>query len=206
MHYKLNIDFADEVLDTIEKARQKVVLVKHTAGNGDSAVAWVCFKPWENNTVEWKEEFAIYASNSQVQNGATITKLSDRQAVCGMTYPFEAGYFRTPTKSESYASNSYTIKNNYKDLDGITVGLAQDVVVNGEAFESNPINAVFLPCGQSANMTPIERVDIYLKNDIQDSTVITHISSVPLSIVYKEGESVKTVGYNSQTGEFYIKK
>lgn len=206
MDYTLNIDLTEEVLDTIAKAHQKVVLVKHTAGDNDSPVAWVCFKPWMKNTVEWHNDFAVYASNSQVCNGATIHKLSDKPASTGVCYPFMEGYFHQPVGGKNLMQNSYTIENGNDDTDGVTVGLAQDVVVNGEAFEKNPINAVFVPRGQFVTMTPIERVDIYLKNDIIDSTVVSHIQSKPLSVIYEEGEQSHTLGYNSATGQFYMKK
>ena len=45
----------------------------------------------------------------------------------------------------------------------LTFGLAQNVVVNGEGFPNHPINAIYVPFGQAATMTPIERIDIYLK-------------------------------------------
>ena len=77
-------------------------------------------------------------------------------------------------------------------------------MVNGEAFERNPINAVFVPRGQFATMTPIERIDVYLKNDIVDSTVISHIQSKALTVEYGEGESVHTLKYNDVTGQFYL--
>ena len=205
MQYNLNIELSEEVLDVIAKAHQKIVLVKHTAGDNDAPVSWVCFKPWMKNTIEWQNNFAIYASNTEVSHGATIKKLSDKLAATGVCYPFDKGYFNKPTKGENLSKNSYFVRNQNDDTDGVTMGLAQDVVVNGEAFEKNPINAVFVPRGQFATMTPIEQIDVYLKNDIVDSTVISHIQSKPLSVVYAEGEGNHTLGYNENTGEFYLK-
>ena len=204
MKYELNISLTESVLDTIAKAHQRIILVKHTAGDNDTPVAWVGFKPWMNNTVEWENNFAIYASNTEVRSGATISKLSDKQAATGECYAFSEGYFHKPVSGENLPKNSYVIENQNDDTDGITVGLAQDVVVNGEAFERNPINAVFVPRGQFATMTPIERIDVYLKNDIVDSTVISHIQSKALTVEYGEGESVHTLKYNDVTGQFYL--
>ena len=66
----------------------------------------------------------------------------------------------------------------------------------------NPINAVFVPYEQSISMTPIEKVDIYLRSDINDGTVISHVSSVPLTVEYEENETEHTIAYNKETG-FY---
>lgn len=204
MNYSLSINFTQKVLDVIAKSGQKVVLVKHTAGDNDTPVSWVCFKPWMNNTVEWQDDFAIYDSSSDVCSGATIKKLSDKQANTGLSYPFKDGYFHEPQTGDDLPKNSYIVENANDDSDGVTVGLAQAVVVNGEAFERNPINAIFVPRGQYATMTPVERIDVYLKNDIIDSTVISHIQTKPLTITYAEGESAYSVKYNDVTGQFYL--
>lgn len=206
MKYALNISLTESVLNTITKAHQRIVLVKHTAGDNDTPVVWVCFKPWMNNTIEWENDFAIYASNTEVCEDTTISKLSDKQAATGVCYTFSKGYFHNPAVGENLPKNSYIIENQNDDTDGITIGLAQDVIVNGEAFERNPINAIFVPRGQFVTMTPIERIDVYLKNALVDSTVISHIQSKALSVVYGEGESAHTLKYNDATGQFYQDK
>jgi hypothetical protein len=73
--YRLNINLEGVDLDTIYEAKQQVVIVKHTA-ECKSAVAWVSFRPFERNTIDWETTFAIYASSGETQNGATISKLS----------------------------------------------------------------------------------------------------------------------------------
>ena len=39
MKYELNISLTESVLDTIAKAHQRIILVKHTAGDNDTPVA-----------------------------------------------------------------------------------------------------------------------------------------------------------------------
>lgn len=200
--YKLNIKINDQDLKTIYKAEEKIVLIKHTAGDNDTPVAWVCFSPFMNNTIEWENQFAIYASNTDVQHGARISKLSDLAATTKVMYGFEQGVFQRPELAASIGENSYAIKNLMDEYDGLTFGLAQDVQVNGEGIEKNPINAVFVPYQQSITMTPIETVDIYLKKDINEGTVISHVTSVPLTVTFEENEVVHTVAYSHSTG-FY---
>lgn len=200
--YRLNIKINDQDLKTIYKANEQIVIVKHTAGNADSQVAWVSFKPFMNNTVDWENNFAVYASNTEVQHGAVINKLSDLAATTKVMYNFEQGVFQKPEIVPALGKNTYAVKNDMADYDGLTFGLAQDVQVNGIGMAKNPINAVFVPYEQSISMTPIEKVDIYLKSDINDGTVISHVSSVPLTVEYEENETEHTIAYNKETG-FY---
>lgn len=204
-NYRMNINFKDDDLKTISKAHQRVVLVKHTAGDADTSVSWVSFKPWQKNTVDWENYFAVYASNSELQSGATINKLSDKSATYGVQYDFEDGIFVTPRIADIAAKqNTYYVRNLSDDFPGITVGLAQSVVVNGQAFANHPINAVYVPFGQLTAMTPLEQIDVYLLNDITDSTVITHVQSIKLPVVYGENEMEHTIAYNGKTGRFYM--
>lgn len=201
-NYKLNIKINDQDLKTIYKANEKIVLIKHTAGNSDTQVAWVCFSPFMNNTISWETSFALYASNTEIQHGAVINKLSDLAATTKVMYSFEQGVFQNPELATSIGQNTYAVKNFMDEYDGLTMGLAQDVVVNGVGIAKNPINAVFVPYMQSVSMTPVEKVDVYLKNDINDGTVISHVTSIPLTVEYVDNEVEHTIAYSKGTG-FY---
>lgn len=204
--YRLNIHFGEEDLKIIAKAHQKVILVKHTAGDTDTSVSWVSFKPWQLNTIDWDNTFAVYASNSELQSGAVINKLSDKSATSGVQYDFADGVFGSPKIADtSVKQNTYYAKNLSDDYPAVTIGLAQNVVVNGIAFANHPINAVYVPFGQTTAMTPLEQVDVYLLNDILDSTVITHVQSIKLPVVYGENETEHYVTYNGRTGQFFLK-
>lgn len=201
--YRLNIEFNEKDLQTIYGANEKVIIVKHTAGDVGEKVAWVSFQPFMHNTIDWETSFAIYVSNTAVQGGATINKLSDKQAATKILYKFKEGVFKDAVPLPDLSSNTYALSNEMGDYSSLTFGLAQSVVVNGAAFANHPINAIDVPFGQTANMTPIERVDVYLRNDINDGTVISHIVSVALPIEYGESESEHTVAYNGEIGKFY---
>lgn len=122
-----NIHFDKEDLEVLAKAHQKVVLIKHTEGQTDTPVTWVSFKPWQQNTIDWENTFAIYASNSEVQSKATIYKMSDTHATCGVQYDFSDGTFAPPKLPEtSVVPNTYYAKNLADDYPAITLGLPQD--------------------------------------------------------------------------------
>ena len=204
--YRLNIDFSKgEDLDLIYKAMEKVILVKHTEGNTDSQVAWVTFSPLMRNTIDWETDYAVYASTSEVQNGAQINMLSDMMASPTVMYNFEDGYFKKPESSGVIGPNTYAVNNNYKEKQVLTFGLAQGVSVNNEAFPNKPINAILVPFGQSAQMSPMEKIDVYLMRNIQTSTVVSKIYSPVLTVTYKGDEFEHSIEYNANTGKFFLK-
>lgn len=201
--YKLNIKISEKDLQILYRASEKIVIVKHTAEGTDTQVSWVTFGPFMNNTVEWETQFALYASNTEIQNGASINKLSDIAASTQTLYQFEEGIFQKPVSVSTISPNTYALRHGMTGYPVLTFGLAQSVVVNGEGFANHPINAVYVPFGQAATMTPVERLDIYLKNDLISSTVVSHIMSEKLTISYTE-ETEHTVAYNGETGAFYL--
>ena len=203
--YRLNITFKESDLDLIYETNEKVVLVKHTEGNADSQVAWVTFDPLMYNTVDWTNDFAVYASTSDIQNGARINMMSDKMASPKVLYNFYNGYFQNPAIADTMKSNTYAISNNYSKKSALTFGLAQQVVVNNEAFPNKPINAILVPFGQSAQMTPIEKIDVYLMCDIETSTVVSKIMSPVLTVIYGEEDYSNSIEYNSSTGKFFLK-
>ena len=201
--YKLNIKITENDLQILYRANEKIVIVKHTAENTDTQVAWVTFGPFMNNTVEWESQFALYASNTEIQSGAFINKLSDIAASTQTLYQFKEGIFQNPISVSTISSNTFALKHVMTGYPVLTFGLAQNVVVNGEGFANHPINAINVPFGQAATMTPVEILDVYLKNDINSSTVVSHIMSEKLTVSYTE-ELERTIAYDGATGAFYL--
>jgi hypothetical protein len=77
------------------------------------------------------------------------------------------------------------------------------VSVNGTAFANHPINAIVVPRGHSAVMTPVEEIDVFLEANIDNSTVLSRIDSKSLSLAYS-GDTVEiTVKYDPVNGVFY---
>lgn len=203
--YRLNITFKEKDMDLIYETGEKVVLVKHTEGNADSQVAWVTFDPLMYNTIDWQNDFAVYASTSDLQNGAKISMMSDKMASPKIMYNFNSGHFRDPAPADTLGANTYAICNNFRQKKAITFGLAQQIVVNDEAFPNKPINAILVPFGQSAQMTPIEKIDVYLICDIETSTVVSKVMSPVLTVTYGDEIVTNTIEYNGDTGKFFLK-
>lgn len=201
--YRLNIYFASGDLPSLYKASQKLVIVKHTEGS-DSQVVWAAFNPFENNTIDWGTSYSLYASNTEIQGGATINKLSDITAEPQVNYVFSDAVFQNPAADSELSENTYELTNRMDDSKILTFGLAQDVVVNNEAFANHPINAIYVPFDQTATMTPVEKVDVYLQSNIITSTVVSTITSTPIMVDFTT-DTEKTIIYDATTGKFVPK-
>ncbi len=200
--YTLNIDFEKGDLDTIYKAGEKVTMIKQTA-NG-TPVAWVSFYPFENNTVVWEEEYALYSSTTEIQSGATIQKMSDEAASEQMMYDFQNGNFGIPSPSDKLSKGMYgaTNKTPIDQAIGLTFGLAQSVQVNGTAQPNKPINADWVPSQHVTTFTPYEKILLFLDSEINDGMVVTDIFSNELTLVFGGDISDLTAKYNATTGSF----
>ena len=79
MDYTLTLNVEPKDLEVINGASQKIALAK-PVGNSAVDVIWLAFDPFESNSVQWSEEYWIYASTASVgKNGEKITKLSEVQ-------------------------------------------------------------------------------------------------------------------------------
>lgn len=200
--YKLNINFTEEALKVIYAAHQKLALTKAVAGNTGKSVVWVSTLPFARNVIEWKENYMLYSSMEEVQNGANIKKLSDATAIDNVVYDFSSAVFQNAKSSECVSVNEYAVHNAMAQYDSLTFGLAQEVKVNGQTKEGNPINALTLPYNHTAVMSPVEKVKIFLANSVDDGIVLSKQFSNAIEVEFRGNETEKTITYDCEKGMF----
>ena len=175
----LRIQLTSNDTREINEVGQKVTIVKEVDGTNGSRTVWLAFSPFEGNDVEWQTEYGVYASNTQVLPGATISMLSSvNPAQKELSYPFENGTFGNPTNE--LPDMSYGVRNNSPDL--LTFGLAQAVSANGSRFDSNPLNAVPIRNSQNGIFRPVERVQVFLSANFDNGVVITNVIGDALTV------------------------
>ena len=201
-NYKLNIKFTEAALDVIYKAHQKLALTKAVGGNMGKSVIWVATLPFKNNTIEWTENYMLYSSMEEVQNGANISKLSDTVAIDKVVYDFEDATFQNAKEDDCVGINEYAVHNTMHQYDSLTFGLAQGVKVNGKVKQGNPINALTLPYNHTAVMAPIEKVRIFLANSVDDGIVMSKQFSNAIEVEFCGNETEKTIIYDYEKGMF----
>ncbi len=200
--YRLNIHFTEEALKVIYAAHQKLALTKAVAGNMGKSVIWVATLPFERNAIEWKENYMLYSSREEVQNGANIKKLSDTTAIDNVVYDFSSAIFQNAKPSECVGVNEYAVHNAMDHYESLTFGLAQEVTVNGQTREGNPINALTLPYNHTAVMAPVEKVRIFLANSVDDGIVMSKQFSNAIEVEFRGNETEKTITYDCEKGMF----
>eukprot|EP01132_Coremiostelium_polycephalum_P003198 gene3198-4004_t len=194
--YALEFEFDSTGLKTLSDSKQQVCIVKSVGGQPGNIV-WVSFKPFLNNKVTWQEIYGLYASSTQIQNGATISRLSTVKSIQKTKqYPFnQAGYF---DPANSTRVTDYGLVNQYGET--LTFGLTQVAEVNGKLVDSE-LNAVTVPNGNTAEFTPIVTLSIYTAAQLNNGSVISNISSNALVLEYSSETSQK-VKYDSVSNIF----
>lgn len=201
-NYELQINFTEDALKAIYAAGEKLIITKEVAGNKGSSVCWVSTLPFLKNTIKWSEEYMLYASREEAMNGATIDKLSEVDALSELLYDFDNAIFENAHTSSSVGTNEYGLTNKMDQYSYLTFGLAQKVTVNGAGTDGRPINAVTLPYNHTATFSPIEKVKVFLANDLNNGMVITKEFSNTIDVTYSGTESKKTITYDTSRGIF----
>ncbi|MCM2438566.1 hypothetical protein HGO34_02390 [Agrobacterium vitis] len=184
MKYSLSLTFDTDVLANIKAAGQTVAIAK-TVGTGAPNVLWLTIDPFQSNTIEWEEDYWIYASTVNVSNGASINKLTEvtpGPALDGGYYDLNEnsifGPFRKNNSVFPVATGSYAAINNmsYEQYPSLTFGLSQTALVNQTLQERKPISAQTVLATQSVRMTPFTEVYLWLQSEYKSQTIITEIS------------------------------
>lgn len=200
--YKLNVQFTEDALKVIYASGEKLALTKEVSGDKGTSVIWVSTAPFENNSIEWEKDCLLYSSRQEIQNGATINKLSETEAITGILYDFDSAIFQNAQAASCVGRNEYGVHNDMDDYSALTFGLAQAVMVNGQKKQGNPINAITLPYNHTAVMSPIEKVKVFLGASTDDGVVITREFSNAIEVEFRGDETEKTVTYDFAKGMF----
>lgn len=206
--FNLNLDIDSQSLQLIRAAQLRIMLAK-PVGGGSPNVIWQSFDPFASNSVTWDEEFGLYASDTQLQNGATIRKMTAQEPAAEASYytftsgaTFEGPYVDPRVGAGQYAAQNSMPNSSYPVL---TFGLTQAANVNGTAVAGNPLNAVLVLPNNFVTFTPITTVYVWLESNQASSTVITNIQSNHTVTTYSGGITTRDLVYDPNLGIFVPK-
>ena len=154
----------------------------------------------------WDENYGIYASTTQIQNGAVIRQMSATPfpALAGQTYSLTPqGNFGSPQGGG--APGRYAALNQFNNPAGLTFGLFQNPVVNGRPMNGQPVSAVFGPFQAITSLAPSSTAYIWVQQQVQSGTVVTNALSPQTRIDFGGGVTQVTVVYDPNTGGFVRK-
>ena len=202
-NYQLDISFTEKQLSVLHLTGSNIIVAKPSKG-GSPNVAWQVFRPLAANSLNWTEEYGIYAANTQFQNGARLLQASstDIPAETHQLYTLKAdGTISSP--AEGGSEDSFSLKNEFQTERGyMTIGLFQNAKVNGTDVVGNAISAAPVMHMSTAKMTPFTTVYIWIQSQIKSNSVITSVTSPMTQLTFGAGVDKSSVRYNSDSGRF----
>jgi|SRR5947209_7330797 len=150
MTYTLVLAIGAAGLRALTDACARLVIAR-TAGNVVPNVVWLACSPKAATTVQWAEEYGVFAAEAAMGNGNALRVIdSVHPAVDGRIYPFYGNAFGEPADAPRVPRRHYDVRN----ASPVTrsFGLLQDATVDGSQRRS-PVNAVALPPGFTADFT-----------------------------------------------------
>jgi len=212
--YNLKINFTEEDLKYIKGTGKKVVIVKESdddnhcmamkaASEFVTDVAWVTCNPRMSINVSWEDTYFVYASDTKIQNGATIETISNKAAEPKTRlYTFtKDGYFEDEPYGNAPVNTAYYVKNICGETE--TFGLAQSAKVSSTVYSVNPINAISMLDNDSGYFIPVEKVKVFLSANADNGKVISVIQSDVL-VVDLTVENSQSISYDKDTGKFRL--
>ncbi|MBV7530850.1 hypothetical protein [Chitinophaga sp. sic0106] len=200
--YSLNVGFTNDQLKTLYATGTNVVVAK-PSGAGNPNVAWQVFKPLMANQLAWDEQYGLYASTSNVTNGATLTQMSSVPVGAAMNKLYtlqDSGVISGPASGGQ--QNAFSLLNVYSGMPYMTVGLYQNANVNGIDILGNAISAVPVLKMSTAVMTPYTTVYIWLQSQVASNSVVTNVTSPMTQLNFGGGINNISVAYDSDSGTF----
>ena len=205
-NYQLNLTFRQDDLNVFYATGTNVVLAK-PALDGSATTQWIVFKPLQNNTVTWEEQYGIYASMvPSTQGGALLQQMSyvPIPAAIGQLYQLapSGAIALQPTGG---AENAFALQNEYQAPAGyMTVGLYQNAIANGASMTGNAISAAGALYKSTAVMTPYTTIQIWMQSQIKSNTVATIVTSPQTEATFGAGVNTVSLSYNPDTGTFIV--
>ena len=206
--YELHFVLSRADVHHIRKNNLMIAIMKKVKSNAssDSDVIWVASSAFRKVLVCWREDYAVYASATDIEAGNAVVLNSLMRADTGHSYIFEGGTF----SDDGVASgDAFHVVNQSSIHHRLTLGLAQGATVNGNDVLS-PTVAAAAPRNVSLRFKPSVSVAIFLQRRpahavIHSGAIIASRTGKPLTVTPGEGDPIKTIGFDRAENSFFVK-
>lgn len=203
--YTLNLQIDSRSLQMLYAAGQRITIGRSVNG-GSPNVAWLVFSPLMNNTITWEEDYGLYASTTNLMNGASIYPMSATAspAMEASTYPFLPSMsFGIPVQHAAPAG-SFGVQNAAPPaaFPMLTFGLMQSAEVNGAGTPFQVASAMPVLSQQSAVLTPSLTIYVWLQAMYGSGTCIPNVSGPTTRVTYGGSVTSQTLMYDPNRGVF----
>lgn len=199
MTFSLNISISAADLNQIMMTGNKVQIYSMTETGTN--VAWLTFSPMMQNTINWTEDYQIYVSTTQIQNGAVIMVMDAANAKPQQQYIWTGSNFMVQP-APSLGSTQFMLTNNgTMPAPHATMGLSKQGVVNGRQTGYTPVNAIAVLTNSNSLTGYTTQVYVALGTG-QNGTVTTNLPHGGCYVNYNNGATSMNVQYSN--GQFFV--
>lgn len=203
--FLLDIAFTNEQLKLLSADGYKLVLAKSGADSDTPDVAWLVFQPMEENMISWTDEYGVYASTSDLTEGARLVQLSyvAAPAAAGQTYTLQDSGALVGPADPAVTPGSYSIVNQYHTRPYMVLGLFQGAGIGADYIAKNAISASkVLQMGTAMITAPSFAVFIWLSSTPEDNSIIGSVNSPMTKLLFDESTLEIALAYDDATGKF----
>jgi hypothetical protein len=203
MNLKLNLSISDQDLRSL--GNLKITIAK-PVDKDKPDVAWLVINPAMVNTIEWPEDYGIYASTTEYKAGAHIRRMSEKppKVMDGRSYVFGKNGMVFDPGDDPCENGSFLIENLYDDLSNtpLTFGLTQTATVHDKPTKPSVINAAPVLYNDHAVFTPKTTVFVWLQSEYASGTVITQVLSSIAIVDFSGSQKENSLVYDSRLHYF----
>lgn len=200
--YTLNLRISDRDVELLEIAQERIIVAKPVGGSNPN-VAWLSIRPFQEAKITWEEEYGLYASRSEIQNGARIDQLaiSPFPIQPRAYYNFNQTFQPAILSPDELGPGDFGTHNLDSRFDHLTFGLHQNARVDQATMEFQPLNAVVGLQQRRLVFTPFTPVHIWTQANLASRTVITTITSQ--RTIAEFGDGVNELSFQYSSGRFF---
>jgi hypothetical protein len=199
--YQLRIEIKPDDVKAINDTGLVIVMVKSFAIQ--LLPIWATVAPFEENTVEWSEDYGLFAMPGKALEGVVLSTSSIQYpAELGVIYPFAFNIFGTPTGGGD-DPRAFSVQNNDPDEPSLVFGLCQTVVVDSGTIAKSPVCSFDMPSNTQFDILPRNLVTVFLGKKLATGTLINVAKNTPLE-VDMEGTPTRTIHFDGVKAQFEI--
>lgn len=199
--FNLKVAFTPEQLGILYATGTNVIIAKPSDGRSP-AVAWQVFRPMQSNTLSWKEEYGIYASNSDIRNGEVLNQFTSTPIGIETAKQYILQSNGVITGAGGGFPNAFMFLNQYSGKHYITAGLYQNAIINGNNSTGNAVSATPVLMQSNAIMNPNTTIRIWLQSQVVSNSIVTNITSPVTELKFGGNVTDISVIYDAATGKF----
>lgn len=185
-NFELSIQITESDAQAIRESGFSVTIAKSINSTIGSSPFWLVLAPCETNTVNWDDDYGVYASSDQP--GFMISASSTEYPVSpGVVFPFTNGAFDSPD-GPALPPSGYGVLNNTGGT--LTFGLLQRAIVNGKGSDANPVSAVAVASQGLELFQPSEAISVFLSQETSIVVIETAEAGLTLNMADNPTQSI----------------